>query len=176
MASTRRNMMGTRGAALQLGHDSSLANSAFADDPDYEPEFEKLESDSVLAKYSLPIILLYLAGGTAFFAYSEEWEWTDSLYYSAVTLTTVGYGDMAPSNDASKIFAIGYIVGGLSIIATCLGVLVGQIQGSLDVTVIAAVLQNPPLWVLAAALAGGILTGLALHANTQPPSKPAKAA
>ena len=135
MASTRRNMMGTRGAALQLGHDSSLAHAAFADDPDYEPEFEKLESDSVLAKYSLPIILLYLAGGTAFFAYSEEWEWTDSLYYSAVTLTTVGYGDMAPSNDASKIFAIGYIVGGLSIIATCLGVLVGQIQGSLDVTV-----------------------------------------
>ena len=47
---------------------------------------------------------------------------------------------------------------------------------SLDVTVIAAVLQNPPLWVLAMALAGGILTGLALHANTQPPSKPAKAA
>ena len=47
---------------------------------------------------------------------------------------------------------------------------------SLDVTVIAAVLQNPPLWVLAVALAGGILTGLALHANTQPPSKPAKAA
>ena len=41
---------------------------------------------------------------------------------------------------------------------------------------ILCVLQNPPLWVLAAALAGGILTGLALHANTQPPSKPAKAA
>ena len=47
-------------------------------------------------------------------------------------MTTVGYGDMVPDTDIAKAFTIGYIVFGLSMGATCLGIVVGQLQGSLE--------------------------------------------
>ena len=39
----------------------------------------------------------------------EGWSLIDSLYFSVITLTTVGYGDLAPSTPLSKIFAIVYL-------------------------------------------------------------------
>lgn len=47
----------------------------------------------------------------------------DALWYSAVTLTTVGYGDMYPTTAAGKIIGLCFLVGSVSI----LGLLVGQI-------------------------------------------------
>jgi len=46
----------------------------------------------------------------------EGWNLLDSLYFSVVTLTTIGYGDLSPSTAASKIFTIFYIFVGLGII------------------------------------------------------------
>jgi len=76
----------------------------------------------------------YLAIGCAFFSWSEDWSWDDALYFSIVTMTTVGYGDLVPTTDASKIFAIFYIIFGLSFAATCLGLVVAKLQGMLDST------------------------------------------
>ena len=36
----------------------------------------------------------------------EGWSRFDSLYWSFITATTVGYGDIRPTNHASRIFAI----------------------------------------------------------------------
>ena len=44
----------------------------------------------------------------------------DSLYFSAVTLTTVGYGDLSPTTDAAKLFAVVYIFSGVTVIVTYL--------------------------------------------------------
>ena len=41
--------------------------------------------------------------------FSEGWAWIDSVYYSVVTLTTVGYGDFTPKNDSTKVFLIFYL-------------------------------------------------------------------
>jgi len=46
----------------------------------------------------------------------EGWSWIDSIYFSVITLTTVGYGDFSPQTDAGKIFTIFYIVTGVGII------------------------------------------------------------
>jgi len=46
----------------------------------------------------------------------EGWNWIDCLYFSVVTITTVGYGDIAPTTSAGKIFTIFYIIVGLGII------------------------------------------------------------
>lgn len=43
----------------------------------------------------------------------------------------VGYGDLAPTSDASKLFTVGYILFGLSIVATCLGLMIGELEGCL---------------------------------------------
>ncbi|MBN1651971.1 MAG: two pore domain potassium channel family protein, partial [Bacteroidales bacterium] len=46
----------------------------------------------------------------------EGWKWLDAFYFSAITLTTVGYGDLAPQTDAGKIFTVVYIFIGIGII------------------------------------------------------------
>ncbi|PCJ63736.1 MAG: transporter [Bacteroidetes bacterium] len=46
----------------------------------------------------------------------EGWSWVDSIYFSVVTLTTVGFGDFAPQTDEGKIFTIFYIIIGIGII------------------------------------------------------------
>ncbi|NNC82867.1 MAG: two pore domain potassium channel family protein [Flavobacteriales bacterium] len=57
-----------------------------------------------------------IATGTVVYHYLEEWSWVDSLYFSVVTLTTIGYGDFAPQTDMGKLFTIIYIILGLGMI------------------------------------------------------------
>ena len=40
------------------------------------------------------IFLMLLAGGTFGYSYIEGWEYIDSLYFTVVTVTTIGYGDI----------------------------------------------------------------------------------
>ncbi|MGI9643031.1 MAG: potassium channel family protein [Acidimicrobiia bacterium] len=58
--------------------------------------------------------------GTVVFRLLEDWSWVDAFYFSVVAATTVGFGDLSPTRDASKLFSIVYIVVGISIIAAYL--------------------------------------------------------
>ena len=58
-----------------------------------------------------------LAVGTVAYAILEGWSLLDSLYFSVVTLATVGYGDLHPTTDLAKVFTIGYILTGIGIVA-----------------------------------------------------------
>jgi hypothetical protein len=102
------------------------------DDDGEDDGFVELDTSSFLGSFSVVIILSHLAIGICFYMFAEEWEFRDSLYFCVVTLTTVGYGDMAPSSDISKVFTIFYILLGLSIVATCLGLLVGRVQAKIE--------------------------------------------
>lgn len=67
-------------------------------------------------------ILVFLSIGTILFgtvAYAaiEGWGPIDALYFSVVTLATVGFGDLHPTTDLGKLFTVGYIVFGIGIIA-----------------------------------------------------------
>jgi hypothetical protein len=61
-----------------------------------------------------------LAVGTVVYRLLEDWSWVDSLYFSVVAVTTVGFGDLVPSTDASKLFTVVYILSGITIITTFL--------------------------------------------------------
>jgi voltage-gated potassium channel len=62
------------------------------------------------------LVVLTLAAGTGFYAWAEEWSVLDAFYFSAITLTTVGYGDLTPSTAAGKLFTVFYIFAGIGII------------------------------------------------------------
>ncbi|NOC85174.1 two pore domain potassium channel family protein [Ruegeria sp. HKCCD6228] len=55
---------------------------------------------------------------SVFYRYVEGWSWLDSIYFSVVTISTVGFGDFSPETAAGKIFTIFYIIVGLGIFVT----------------------------------------------------------
>ncbi len=65
-------------------------------------------------------LILFLGIGTVAYHELEDWGWTDSFYFSATTLTTVGYGDLYPTTNASKIFTSIYILIGVGIVFSTL--------------------------------------------------------
>ena len=62
-------------------------------------------------------VVIVIAIGTTFYARVEGWRTLDALYFTIITLTTIGYGDFAPQTDAGKIFTMIYIFVGLSLIS-----------------------------------------------------------
>jgi voltage-gated potassium channel len=68
------------------------------------------------AKILSSSVLSILAIGTVFYHNIEGWSWLNSLYFSVTTLTTVGFGDMHPTTDASKVFTIFYLIIGVGIL------------------------------------------------------------
>jgi voltage-gated potassium channel Kch len=71
-----------------------------------DPEFQALFFLSVLT----------LLSGTFFYHGVEGWSLLDAFYFSAITLTTVGYGDLSPSTTVSKIFTVVYLFVGIGLI------------------------------------------------------------
>lgn len=67
-------------------------------------------------RYIAGLALLVLAMGTVVYHFIEDWSWVDSFYFSSVALTTVGFGDLTPSTDVSKLFTVFYIFTGISLI------------------------------------------------------------
>lgn len=66
-----------------------------------------------------------LAFGTVVYHNIEGWGWLDSLYFSVITLATIGYGDFTPTTNLGKIFTIIYVFLGL-------GILVGFVTATGD--------------------------------------------
>jgi len=67
-------------------------------------------------------VIFALAGGMLFYHGVEDWRFLDAFYFSAMTLTTVGYGDFAPATDTGKIFTVFFIFIGLGILLSFVNV------------------------------------------------------
>ena len=48
--------------------------------------------------------------------------WVDAYYFTVITLTTIGYGDLSPTTPFTKIFTTLYVFVGLGIIAGLIGI------------------------------------------------------
>ena len=63
---------------------------------------------------TLPIVVL---SGTVFFRYVEGWTWVDAYFFTVVTLSTVGYGNLVPVTVIGKIGTTVFIFLGLGVFA-----------------------------------------------------------
>jgi hypothetical protein len=62
------------------------------------------------------LTLIVIVGGSVFYWRVEHLRALDALYLSVMTLTTVGYGDVAPATDAGKLFTVGFVIIGMGIL------------------------------------------------------------
>lgn len=81
--------------------------------PDGEAERRRWEDHGIHLIGGLALAAVGV--GTLMYRWMEGWGWVDSLYFSVVTLTTVGYGDLSPTSPGSKLFTVFYIIGGISL-------------------------------------------------------------
>jgi voltage-gated potassium channel Kch len=86
----------------------------FLQDPEYRD----------LVGTTLFILLL----GTLVYHNLEGWGYIDSLYFSLITLTTIGYGDFSPQTTEGKLFTIFYILLGIGIILAFVNTLYHHFQ------------------------------------------------
>lgn len=57
-----------------------------------------------------------IAGGTVFYRQVEDFGWVDSFYFTIITLTTVGYGDVSPQTTAGKLFTAFFVLVGVGLV------------------------------------------------------------
>jgi voltage-gated potassium channel len=59
---------------------------------------------------------LLLVVGTLFYSLSQGWSLIDSFYFSVTTLTTVGYGDLAPEGEGARLATVAYQLSGIGLL------------------------------------------------------------
>ncbi|EBA17798.1 Potassium channel protein [Roseobacter sp. SK209-2-6] len=62
-------------------------------------------------------LLIILVSSTVFFHLVEGWSWVDSYFFTVVTISTVGYGNLVPATEIGKIATTILIFSGLGIFA-----------------------------------------------------------
>src|SRR5262245_18396369 len=75
-------------------------------------------------------VLVAIVGGTIVFYELEGWSLLDSLYMTAQTVTTVGYGDVTPRTTAGKAFATLFMMVGVGVVLYALTTTVQSIVQS----------------------------------------------
>lgn len=64
----------------------------------------------------LAYVGVIIVSGAVVFHLLEGWSWLDSFYFVVITLTTIGYGDLAPTTPVSKLITIFFALNGVAIL------------------------------------------------------------
>jgi len=75
--------------------------------------------------YAITLLVVLLGTGVFYFNRAEGWSYVDSFYFCVQTLTTIGFGDLTPTTDASKLFTSFYALFGIGVMLYVLGSIIG---------------------------------------------------
>ncbi len=90
-----------------------------------------MNRDEQAVVYALSAFVAILAFGTAMFSWLEGWGILDSLYFTLYTVTTVGFGDMAPSPE-NRLFTAAFILVCTTMTIACIAVIGNWIVSALQ--------------------------------------------
>jgi len=86
-----------------------------------------MDKESIKMKFqvmaAVSAMITWTCLGTIIFHILEKWTWVQSFYFSVVTITTVGYGNLHPTTDISMFITALYILSGVTIAVTSLGII-----------------------------------------------------
>uniref|UniRef100_A0A1I7V0Y3 Ion_trans_2 domain-containing protein n=1 Tax=Caenorhabditis tropicalis TaxID=1561998 RepID=A0A1I7V0Y3_9PELO len=86
------------------------------DEEEIEEEEEEEEDDERYGFFGM----LYIAFGGILFSILEDWSYMDAFYYSFISLTTIGFGDIVPENHDYIAIMLIYLGVGLSVTTMCI--------------------------------------------------------
>ncbi len=69
------------------------------------------------------ILAILFVFGTWFYHNTEGWSKIDAFYFTVMTITTVGFGDLVPTHDFSKIITALFSLFSIPLVIFCFGVL-----------------------------------------------------
>lgn len=85
----------------------------------YRPIRSLFMLDVIRDQDSRPVLvyaLLTLLLGMVAYHFLEGWSYLDSLYFSVISLATIGYGDFTPTTEIGRAFTIVYVINGIVIL------------------------------------------------------------
>ncbi len=77
----------------------------------------------VKLKLAIYTLFFLIATGTFFYHFAEGWGYIDSFYFTSITISTIGYGDLYPTTTTGKIFTSFFAFAGVSIAFYALAVI-----------------------------------------------------
>jgi len=82
-------------------------------------EFKGFANRSHTIHYCMVLFILYFVIGIlAYSYYFDKWSIQDSMYFTVVTFTTCGYGDLTPNTPAEYVFTTLFLLFGVLVLAT----------------------------------------------------------
>ncbi|KAB0274460.1 ion channel, partial [Klebsiella pneumoniae] len=91
-----------------------------------------LAAGSLFAVISITSLLIYAVFGTLYLGaeFSPKVESpATAFYFSIVSMSTVGYGDITPQTTAARLFAASIIILGITVFATSISAIAGPVIG-----------------------------------------------
>ncbi len=73
-------------------------------------------------------VVVVLVTGVVFYRLAEGWSLADSLYFTVIALSTIGFGDFAPTTTFSRLFTVLYAIVGVGLIGTLVHLVVTNAQ------------------------------------------------
>ncbi|KAI1729823.1 ion channel domain-containing protein [Ditylenchus destructor] len=89
---------------------------------DYEDEASDIENEQLRIPVIMVLFVLvtYTAIGGFLFREWEGWPYFDAFYFCFITIATVGFGDIVPTEQVYMFFTMAYIIFGLSLATMCI--------------------------------------------------------
>jgi len=85
---------------------------------------------SHLKPFRLPLILtvLVMLIGSIGYVLIDDFPILDAIYQTAITFTTVGFGEIHPMSDVGRLFTINLIIAGFAVFSSAIGILVSELN------------------------------------------------